>query len=59
MLEKQPLRRVVIDRFQPAEDAPVARMLHDDGHLAQFFENPLRRQQLKFDLRLFARSHGN
>jgi len=27
-------------------------MLHDDGHLAQFFENTLRRQQLKFDFRL-------
>ena len=38
MLEEQPLRRVVIHRFQPAKRAPVARMLHDDGHLAQSFE---------------------
>ena len=58
MLEEQPLRRVVINRFQPVKRAPVARMLHDDGRLAQFFEGPMRRKQLKFDFRLFTRSHG-
>ena len=59
MLEQQPLRRIVIHRFQPAKRAAVARMLHDDRHLAQFFEGALRREQLKFDFRLFGRSHGN
>ncbi len=59
MLEEQPLRRVVIDRFQPAKRAPVARMLHNNGHLAQFFEGSFRCKQLKLDFRLFTRSHGN
>ena len=43
---EQPLRRVVIHRFQPANRAAAARMLHDDGHLAQPFEGPMRREQL-------------
>ena len=59
MLEQQLLRRVIIHRFQPAKRALVARMLHDYGHLAQSFEGSLRRKQLKFGFRLFARSHGN
>ena len=59
MLEEQPLRRIVVYRFQPVKRAPVARMLHDDGHLAQLFEGSLRRKQLEFDFCLFTRSHGN
>ena len=59
MLEQQVLRRVIIHGFQPAKRAAVARVLHDDRHLAQSFEGSLRRKQLKFDFRLFARLHGN
>ena len=58
-LKQRPLRCVVINCFQPADHATIARMLHDDGHLAQFFEDALRRQQLKLDFRLSTRLHGN
>ena len=55
----QPLRRVVIRRFQPVKRAPIARVLHDDGNLAQFFESSLRREQLKFEFSLFTGAHRN
>jgi hypothetical protein len=58
-LKQRPLGCVVINCLQPADHAAIARMLHDDGDLAQFFEDSLRRQQLKFDFRLFTRSYSN
>ncbi|WP_375781318.1 hypothetical protein ACE103_02450 [Bradyrhizobium sp. ma5] len=59
MLKQQPLRRVIIDRFQPVKCAAIARMLHDAGCLAQFSEASLRRKQLEFDFRLIAMPDGN
>ena len=59
MLEQQPLGRVVIHGFEPAKRAPVARMLHDDGHLAQSSKRSFRRKQLELDFRLLTRPHGD
>ena len=59
MPEQQLLQRVIIYGFQPAKRAPVARVLHDDRHVAQVFEGSLRRKQLEFDFRLRTRLHGN
>ncbi|MDH2386744.1 hypothetical protein [Bradyrhizobium sp. CER78] len=59
MLKQQALGRVVIDCFQPVKGAAIARMLHDAGCLAQFFEASLRRKELEFDFRLIAMPDGN
>ncbi len=39
-LKQRPLRCVVINCLQPADHAAIARMLHDDGDLAQFSRIP-------------------
>jgi hypothetical protein len=45
-----PVRRIVVDRVQPARDTTIAGMPHDDRRFAEPVKNAGGREQLQLDL---------